>query len=177
MTLNSSGRKRPNILITGTPGTGKTTTAAALAEVTELRHINVGDFANEENLTNGWDDTFDCYYINEDLVCDALENLMEEGGNIVDHHACDFFPECCFDCVVVLQTNSSVLHERFTKRGYSDHKLATNSECQIFQVLLDKVKENYPDDILVILRSDFLEDITKNVETLTSWISNLSPAV
>ncbi|TMX02234.1 hypothetical protein EJD97_022311, partial [Solanum chilense] len=200
-------QERPNILITGTPGTGKTTTAAALAEVTELRHINVGDFANEENLTNGWDDTFDCYYINEDLVCDALENLMEEGGNIVDHHACDFFPECCFDCVVVLQTDSSVLHERFTKRysnqliltflfvcissiallnmsrlfdcprGYSDHKLATNTECQIFQVLLDEVKENYPDDILVILRSDFLEDITKNVETLTSWISNLSSAV
>ncbi|XP_004241269.1 adenylate kinase isoenzyme 6 homolog isoform X2 [Solanum lycopersicum] len=177
MTQNSSGRKRPNILITGTPGTGKTTTAAALAEVTALRHINVGDFANEENLTNGWDDTFDCYYINEDLVCDALEKLMEEGGNIVDHHACDFFPECCFDCVVVLQTDSSVLHERFTKRGYSDHKLATNTECQIFQALLDEVKENYPDDILVILRSDFLEDITKNVETLTSWISNLSPAV
>lgn len=68
MAQNSSCRKRPNILITGTPGTGKTTTAASLAEVTELRHINVGDFANEKNLTNGWDDTFDCYYINEDLV-------------------------------------------------------------------------------------------------------------
>ncbi|KAG5602879.1 hypothetical protein H5410_034249 [Solanum commersonii] len=177
MAQNSSCRKRPNILITGTPGTGKTTTAAALAEVTELHHINVGDFANEENLTNGWDDTFDSYYINEDLVCDALENLMEEGGNIVDHHACDFFPECCFDRVVVLQTDSSVLYDRFIKRGYSDHKLASNTECQIFQVLLEEVKENYPDDIVIILKSDSLEDITKNVETLTSWISNWSPVV
>ncbi|XP_055831990.1 adenylate kinase isoenzyme 6 homolog [Solanum dulcamara] len=177
MAQNSSCRKRPNILITGTPSTGKTTTAASLSEVTELRHINVGDFANEKNLTNGWDDTFDCYYINEDLVCHALENLMKEGGNIIDHHACDFFPERCFDRVVVLQTDNFVLYDRFTKRGYSDQKLASNTECQIFQVFLDEVKENYPEDIVVILRSDSLEDITKNVETLTSWISNWCPVL
>ncbi|KAH0720329.1 hypothetical protein KY285_005136 [Solanum tuberosum] len=67
MTQNSSCRKRPNILITRTSDTGKTTTTASLAVVTKIRHINVGDFANEENLTNGWDDTLDCYYINEDL--------------------------------------------------------------------------------------------------------------
>ncbi|PHT46694.1 Adenylate kinase isoenzyme 6 -like protein [Capsicum baccatum] len=177
MTQNSRYRKRPNILITGTPGTGKTTTAAALAEVTELRHINVGDFANEKNLTNGWDDTFDCYYINEDLLCDELENLMEEGGNIIDHHGCDFFPERWFDRVVVLQTDNSILYDRFTVRGYSDQKLASNTECEMFQVLLEAAKENYPEDIVVILRSDSLEDITKNVEKLTCWISNWSPVL
>ncbi|KAG5584627.1 hypothetical protein H5410_045061 [Solanum commersonii] len=53
----------------------KTTTGASLVVVTELLHINVGDFANEENLTNGWDDTFDCYYINEDLFCSSFELL------------------------------------------------------------------------------------------------------
>ena len=26
-------------------------------------------------------------------VVDALEDFMEAGGNIVDHHGCDFFPE------------------------------------------------------------------------------------
>lgn len=28
-------------------------------------------------------------------VCDALEDVMAEGGNVVDHHGCDFFPERC----------------------------------------------------------------------------------
>ncbi|WMV09206.1 hypothetical protein MTR67_002591, partial [Solanum verrucosum] len=64
---NGNHHKQPNVLITGTSGTRKTTTTASLAMVTEVRHIIVGDFANEENLTNGWDDTFDCYYINEDV--------------------------------------------------------------------------------------------------------------
>ncbi|KAH0644994.1 hypothetical protein KY284_032878 [Solanum tuberosum] len=75
MNQNSSCRKRPNILITGTPCTRKMTTAASLAVVIELRHINIGDFANEETLTNGWDDTFDCYYINEDLIYPNKERL------------------------------------------------------------------------------------------------------
>ncbi|KAH0703277.1 hypothetical protein KY285_017555 [Solanum tuberosum] len=73
MAQNSSCRKRPNILITETPSTRKTTMAASLAVVTELCHINVGDFANEENLTNDWDDTFNCYYINEDLLTVYME--------------------------------------------------------------------------------------------------------
>lgn len=26
-------------------------------------------------------------------VCDALEDVVAEGGTIVDYHGCDFFPE------------------------------------------------------------------------------------
>lgn len=61
-------RTRPNILVTGTPGTGKTTMSSALAEATQLRHINIGDLVKEKNLHDGWDDRLDCYVINEDLV-------------------------------------------------------------------------------------------------------------
>lgn len=49
-------------------------------------------------------------------VCDELEGMMEGGGNIVDHHGCDFFPEHWFDRVVVLQTDNTVLYDRLNKR-------------------------------------------------------------
>lgn len=49
-------------------------------------------------------------------VCDALEDQLALGGNIVDYHSCDFFPERWFDLVVVLQTDNSVLYERLEKR-------------------------------------------------------------
>jgi len=35
-------RSYPNILITGTPGTGKTCTSELVAEMTGFKHINVG---------------------------------------------------------------------------------------------------------------------------------------
>ena len=41
---------------------------------------------------------------------------MEEGGNIVDYHGCDFFPERWFDCVVVLQTDNTILYDRLSRR-------------------------------------------------------------
>lgn len=61
-------RSKPNILVTGTPGTGKTTTSAALAEATSLRHINIGDLVKDKKLHDGWDDQLECYIVNEDLV-------------------------------------------------------------------------------------------------------------
>ncbi|KAL0390142.1 UNVERIFIED_CONTAM: Adenylate kinase isoenzyme 6 [Sesamum calycinum] len=167
-------RERPNILVTGTPGTGKTTMASALAEATNLRHINVGDLVKEKNLHDGWDEEFDCYVINEDLVCDELEDLMEEGGNIVDHHGCDFFPERWFDRIVVLQTDNSVLYDRLTKRGYTGKKLSNNIECEIFQVLLEEAKDSYQENIVTAVRSDSIDDINRNVSALTDWIRSWS---
>ncbi|KXZ42475.1 hypothetical protein GPECTOR_143g716 [Gonium pectorale] len=86
-------RSRPNILITGTPGTGKTTTSELVAQELGFRHINVGEWVREKGLHSGWNEEFDCFNLDEDKVCDALEDVMGEGGNVVDHHGCDFFPE------------------------------------------------------------------------------------
>lgn len=175
MAKNSSrSRKKPNLLITGTPGTGKTTTACALAEAAQLRHINIGDLVRGKDLHDGWDDELDCYIINEDLVCDELEDMMTQGGNIVDYHGCDFFPERWFDLVVVLQTENSILYDRLKNRGYSDAKLKNNIECEVFQMLLEEAKESYREEIVLALKSNSVEDMSRNVETLTDWTSSWS---
>ncbi|CAN6165924.1 unnamed protein product [Urochloa humidicola] len=124
--MAAARRPRPNVLVTGTPGTGKTTTCSLLAEAAGLRHVNIGDLVREKSLHDGWDDELECHVINEDLVCDELEDRMEEGGILVDYHGCDFFPERWFDLVVVLQTDNSILHDRLTRRGYTGSKLSNN---------------------------------------------------
>ncbi|KAF9587118.1 hypothetical protein IFM89_039661 [Coptis chinensis] len=169
-------RKKPNILITGTPGVGKTTTSSLLADATQLRHINIGELVKQNNLYDGWDEDFHCHVINEDLVCDELEDMMEEGGNIVDYHGCDFFPQRWFDRVVVLQTNNSVLYDRLSNRGYMGTKLSNNIECEIFQVLLEEAKTSYPEEIVIALQSDSVDDISRNVGMLTDWLRNWQPA-
>ena len=32
----------------------------------------------------------------EDKLCDVMEPMMAEGGNVVDFHSCEFFPERWF---------------------------------------------------------------------------------
>ena len=60
-------------------------------------------------------------------------------------------------------------------RGYEGSKLPNNIECEIFQVMLEEAKESYPEDIVIALKSDNIEDITRNVATITDWIRSWPP--
>ena len=49
-------------------------------------------------------------------LIDELEERMCKGGNIVDYHSCEFFPERWFDVVFVLRTDNSILYKRLEQR-------------------------------------------------------------
>lgn len=61
-------RKSPNIIVTGTPGVGKTTHCEALAERTGLRHLSVNQIVKEKGCHEGWDDKFSSWIVDEDKV-------------------------------------------------------------------------------------------------------------
>ncbi|XP_064621076.1 adenylate kinase isoenzyme 6-like [Lineus longissimus] len=161
----------PNILITGTPGTGKTTLAKELAQQSGLNLCNIGDLAKENNLFEGYDDELQCPILDEDRVIDELEDQMSGGGNIVDYHGCEFFPERWFDIVFVLRTENKLLYERLEKRGYSQKKLENNVECEIFQTLLEEARDSYKTEIVHELPSNTPTDMEDNLEKILQWIS------
>lgn len=57
-----------NILVCGTPGTGKTTLCAELATRTGMQHINLSELVKERQLYTEFDATFQSYVIDEDKV-------------------------------------------------------------------------------------------------------------
>ena len=60
-------RTRPNILVTGTPGTGKTTLATAIAEdVAGLTRYSVGEMAKEKGFLGEWDEDRECHVLEEE---------------------------------------------------------------------------------------------------------------
>jgi adenylate kinase len=62
-------RTSPNIIVTGTPGVGKTTHAEVLAQNTGLKHLSVNDVVKERGCHEGWDEEFGCWIVDEDKVC------------------------------------------------------------------------------------------------------------
>ena len=74
----------------------------------------------------GWGGAMDIFFEPHNLylilmfvslqVVDELEDQMCEGGNIVDYHGCDFFPERWFDIVFVLRTNNTLLYDRLKQK-------------------------------------------------------------
>lgn len=73
-----------NILITGTPGTGKTSLAEAAAAALGLTHVDVGKAIREQELHSGWDEEFECVIVDEDkarrLAAEARAGLRPRAG-------------------------------------------------------------------------------------------------
>ncbi|XP_037665739.1 adenylate kinase isoenzyme 6-like [Choloepus didactylus] len=161
---------QPNILLTSTPGVGKTTLGKEHASRSGLKYINVGDLPKEGQLYDGYDEEYDCPILDEDRVVDELENQMKEGGVIVDYHGCDFFTERWFHIVFLLRADNSVLYKRLETRGYSEKKLQDNSQCEIFQVLYEEAMASYREEIVHQLPSNNPEELENNINHILKWI-------
>ena len=93
----------------------------------------------KEGMSAGYDDKRESHVIDEDKVCDHLEEVTSAGGALVDTHAMvDYFPERWFDLVVVLQADNTTLYDRLTRRGYNEAKVQENVQCEIMRVLAEE---------------------------------------
>ncbi len=166
-------RKRPNILITGTPGTGKSTLCQKLqGELEEVKCINIGEFAKSNGCLGDYDSEYDSHEMDEDKVIDDLEEVMAQGNVIIEHHVTDIFPERWFDVVFVLRTENAALFDRLQSRNYKEKKLQDNLQCEIFQTILDEAKESYDPNIVHEIRSDTDQDLEKNTANIKAWIAH-----
>ena len=61
----------------GTPGTGKTTLGAELAQRCDLKYINVGDLAKQEQLYEGYDEEYKCPILSEEQVHSTVPSSVD----------------------------------------------------------------------------------------------------
>ncbi|KAH7915379.1 P-loop containing nucleoside triphosphate hydrolase protein [Hygrophoropsis aurantiaca] len=164
--------KYPVIIITGTPGTGKSSHAQLLIQESPvpLKHINVGELVKDRGLHEGFDEEWQSYTVDEDKLLDELEPLASAGGIILDWHTCEIFPERWADLVVVLRCNHTQLWDRLEKRGYPLKKIQENNEAEIMDVVIEEARASYPEEIVVTLSSESMEDLERNVASIVEWI-------
>ena len=167
-------RYHPNIIITGTPGCGKTSHAISIASQlgSPYEHISVSDAAKERDCIESYDEVLDTNVVDEDKLLDSLEEDLERGGILVDWHCCEVFPERLIDLVVVLRTESSLLYERLKKRNYKDNKIQENLDCEIMEVISQEASNSYVPEIVVELTSNSADEMDANVDRIVGWAEN-----
>ncbi|MBI2665226.1 AAA family ATPase [Candidatus Woesearchaeota archaeon] len=130
------------IIITGTPGTGKSTLAVKLARLLKFQRINLHDFYSEMSV--GYDRKNKCYDVNINKFISLVKKLKKENkkGLILDSHIAHLLPKQLVDlCVVIICPNLKILEARLKKRKYSSHKIRDNLDAEIFQICLNEAKE------------------------------------
>ncbi|KAL9653746.1 hypothetical protein ABK040_008634 [Willaertia magna] len=173
-------RRYPNILLTGTPGTGKTTIGEAVVKTLqetlniEFIYLNVSEIAKQEQFVEEFDEERNTYVLDEDKLLDWMEEQLGnlEKGFIVDYHSSELFPERWFDCVIVLRTENNILFQRLEKRNYSEQKIKDNVECEIFQVCLDEALNSYKHEIITERVNNTVMDLDQNVQFIVGLVQN-----
>lgn len=171
----------PNILITGTPGVGKTSMSVLLADELsdklgkQFKAINVGEIIRNKKLYEKWNEEFDVPEFDDDKVIDALEPSMQEGFNIVDFHSGCFFPEEWFSLVVLLRCNNTDLYDRLKARNYTEKKITENIQCEIMEITADEVKESYGSERILELANEKIDDMQANIDKIVEYFLKLNP--
>lgn len=77
-------RPAPNVIITGTPGVGKTVHCEQLAQEIGLKHLSINQVAKERDCYETYDEELKTWVVDEDKVCPFLSFLEVWAGRPTD---------------------------------------------------------------------------------------------
>jgi adenylate kinase len=162
--------KKPfiTLLVTGTPGTGKSILAKKLSLSLDYAYFDVNSFIKKTHIHSGYDRDRHTHVVNTSILARKLlkvrENTLKLGqkGIILDSHLSHFFPSEQADLCLVTICNLKDLQKRLLKRGYSKAKIRENLDAEIFDTCAIEALENHHK----ILKFDTTKAKTKEFDAL-----------
>jgi adenylate kinase len=128
------------IIVTGTPGTGKTTISRLLSNKLNAEHIDLTSYAYANNLISSRDRCRETDIIDLNAVRRSItEEIKKAPGNIVidGHYASDVTKINLVTRIFVLRREPWLLFEELMKRSYSKLKIKENVEAELLGVCLN----------------------------------------
>lgn len=119
-------------LLSGTPGTGKTTAAKLLHEKYEYVILSLGDAVIQNNLYSGEDSDRDTKIVDPDKLDSFFQSFYDSltENVIVECHYADLIDHPAVSLAIVLRCHPDVLRTRLAPRNYSAQKVRENAQAE-----------------------------------------------
>jgi len=142
MMLGGSGNV---IIVSGTPGVGKTAVALELSRILKAKYINLTEYVIANKLYTHYDRDTDSFVIDEDALRTSLRELIDDGGGlfIIDSHYGEIVEEKYVKKVVVLRLDPRHLYIRLRSRGWLGRKLIDNVESELLSICTANALREY----------------------------------
>ncbi|MCD6485297.1 MAG: adenylate kinase family protein [Candidatus Odinarchaeota archaeon] len=122
------------IVITGTPGTGKTTVAKLLAEHMNSTYLSLNEIARKYNCFTSFDAERKSWIIDEKRLSKHIVRIIngkKYDTLIIDTHFGEIIPDVYVSFVFILRTHPEELQKRLKKRNWPKNKIRENIQAEI----------------------------------------------
>ncbi len=142
------------IIITGTPGVGKSSVSNLLASRTDSILVSISDLVKNENLYSGTDRRRDSLIADMDKLSKRIAEIVSQANRQViaeGHYAVDVVPPEQVKIVFVLRRDPYELRTIYEQREYKKEKILENLAAEVLDVCLyDAIKRYGVDKVCEI---------------------------
>jgi|BEDMetMinimDraft_2_1075160.scaffolds.fasta_scaffold00504_8 adenylate kinase len=154
------------IIISGTPGTGKSSIGKILSDEINCKYIEVSEFAIRKGLVLPDETGRNTYVIKED---ELKEEILKESNGLtilVTHYPDIFLDDDRFYLntafVILLRTNPLILMKRLENKGWDNKKIYENVLAEAFNTIAEDIYD-YNDMIIEIDTTNVKPEDSLNV--------------
>jgi adenylate kinase len=128
------------ILVTGTPGVGKSRLARLLSKKGGFKIVELSPLVRRERLYTRFDKGRKSYVVDERRLRKRLETISRSSEKLViaSHMVGRFLPKGLVKIAIVLRLDPVVLYRRLRARGWTSRKAWENTEAEILDLSLQE---------------------------------------
>jgi adenylate kinase len=159
------------IVITGTPGVGKTSVSKRLAAKVGALHIDLADLIKHERLSSSYDRRRQTLLVDTDELAKRVHQIVEQSRSSViieGHYATSVISKREVSRVFVLRCHPQQLKQQMEKKGFKNAKLWENLSAEILDVCLrDAIKEMGLEKICEIdITNKSIDETVEEIESI-----------